>query len=455
MALSARWATGYFGLSCFEQIVFHLKVPLEGTNKEFILDWFKLCFIRALLLALVLNLILSLIPFQDLAVIIILIISIIYSGQVIGLWGFIINLFLKTDLYEKEYVDPQVTAIKSPAKKMNLLIIYVESLENTYASKAKGGNYQEDLIQELSELAFKNTHFSNTSQLGGAKVIAGCGWTTGGIIAQTSGIPLLIPLSAKRFKDDTPFLKGVTTLGDILKKDGYYEELIIGSNAYFGGRKFYFDKHSNDLIFDHPYALSQGLLPKDYHVFWGYEDDKLFEFAKKEILQAAKKDEPFFISLLTVDTHHPKGYKGQDYQKVYPERLSNIIALNAHKVASFINWLKQQDFYDDTLVLITGDHTSMAQEYISHTYDKNYERTIFNTYLNARVKPQKALKREFTSFDYFPTTLTAMGYQIKGERLGLGVNLFSEEKTLLEKMGYQKLDRELRKQSSFFKKKLL
>ena len=35
---SATWAFAYFGLSCFEQIIFHLKVPVEGTNTQFIRD---------------------------------------------------------------------------------------------------------------------------------------------------------------------------------------------------------------------------------------------------------------------------------------------------------------------------------------------------------------------------------------------------------------------------------
>ena len=55
LAFSASWALGYFGLSCFEQIIFHLKVPLEGTNTEFIFDWFKICFAKAVVLTILLT----------------------------------------------------------------------------------------------------------------------------------------------------------------------------------------------------------------------------------------------------------------------------------------------------------------------------------------------------------------------------------------------------------------
>ena len=42
---TVSWAFSYFGLSSFEQLVFHIKVPLEGTNKRFLVDWFRLCFL--------------------------------------------------------------------------------------------------------------------------------------------------------------------------------------------------------------------------------------------------------------------------------------------------------------------------------------------------------------------------------------------------------------------------
>ena len=42
-----------------------------------------------------------------------------------------------------------------------------------------------------------------------------------------------------------------------------------------------------------------------------------------------------------------------------------------------------------------------------------------------------------------------MGYGVKieGNKLGLGVNLFSEEKTLIEKLGYEYMQEELAKKS--------
>ena len=43
------------------------------------------------------------------------------------------------------------------------------------------------------------------------------------------------------------FFPGITTLGDILKEQGYSQTLLIGSKAEFGGRKVYFQ--SMEIIF--------------------------------------------------------------------------------------------------------------------------------------------------------------------------------------------------------------
>ena len=459
ICFSASWAIGYFGLSCFEQIIFHLQVPLEGTNTEFIFDWLRICFSKASFLTLLFWLPRYFMPsyastFRTIAWSI-FILCLFYGAKTVGLFGWIANLFRKTDLYEQEYVDGKDIEITFPKQKRNLIYLYVESLETTYTSKENGGNYHDDLIPEITKLAKENVNFSHTKQLGGAHVVAGTGWTTGGIVAQSAGVPLLTPLNQKRFSDDVPFLPGAYALGDILAKEGYNQEYLIGSNAYFGGRKFFFDQHGKFKIFDLNEAYAQHILDQDYHVFWGFEDEKLFSFAKYELLRLAKEDKPFHLSMLTVDTHHPKGYKDDLVEDVYEERLSNIIRGNSKKIGAFIDWLKQQDFYENTTIILCGDHTSMAAEYIDKTYDKNYDRTTMNVILNSQATTKHTKERLFTSFDMFPTTLAAMGVQIEGDKLGLGTNLFSDKSTIAEKIGLKKFDQELRTQSAYYKRKIL
>ena len=58
--------------------------------------------------------------------------------------------------------------------------------------------------------------------------------------------------------------------------------------------------------------------------------------------------------------------------------------------------------------------------------------------------------RGFCAVDLFPTTLAAMGCTIEGDRLGLGVNLFSDLPTLTERMGYPAFSGKLAMASEYY-----
>ena len=87
--------------------------------------------------------------------------------------------------------------------------------------------------------------------------------------------------------------------------------------------------------------------------------------------------------------------------------------------------------------------------------DENYQRSIYNCIINAPTVPVNEKNRQFGTFDMFPTTLAAMGVTIEGNRIGLGTNLFSDEKTLTEIYGFEALDAELLKSSDFYNESLL
>lgn len=457
ITFSTFWAFDYFGLSCFEQIVFHLKVPLEGANSAFIKDWFRMCLFKSLIALVIYVLILSQIgqSFRMPIALSILTVCFIYCAIKIGLVRYLIDQFSTSDLYEKEYVDPNQTKITFPEKKRNIIHIFTESMEATYFMKEDGGNSSDDIIAPLAKLAKENISFSNSDLLGGGNVLKGTGYTTAGIASQHGGIPLFVPLFYPAFKKGRSFYRGAKTLEDILKEEGYLQEFIIGSKAKFGGREFYFNDHGNAKIFDLDQAKKEGLLDKDYHVFWGYEDAKLFAFAKEEITKLNNCGKPWNATILTVDTHHPYGFMDEDVPHIYPDRLSNIIAMSAERIAMFIDWAKKQPWYKDTLIVISGDHTSMAAEYIHKHYDRQYERTFVNIFINSAAKTEHLKNRRFASFDMYPTIISALGARIEGGRLGLGTDLFSDKKTLLERQGKERLQKELTKRSKYYENKIL
>ena len=80
--------------------------------------------------------------------------------------------------------------------------------------------------------------------------------------------------------------------------------------------------------------------------------------------------------------------------------------------------------------------------------DEAYQRKVYTAYVNADASAGSE-RREFSTFDNFPTTLAALGVDIEGNRLGLGTNLFSNEQTLTEIYGIEKENQELSKNSEF------
>lgn len=222
---------------------------------------------------------------------------------------------------------------------------------------------------------------------------------------------------------------------------------MIGSDKAFAGRDLLFTEHGNYDIEDYVYAKENGWIPEDYGVWWGYEDKKLFSFAKKRFKELAASDQPFNLTLLTVDTHFEDGYVCEDCGDEFGDnQYANVMACSSKRIAEFVQWVQKQDFYENTTIVLCGDHPTMDSDFLQDISD-NYERKVFTAVINPACENERVEKREYSTFDLFPTTLAAMGVKIEGNRLGLGTNLFSDTDTLLERFDYSYVCEELYKNS--------
>lgn len=373
------------------------------------------------------------------------------ASLVSGLLEYIHGLTTISTIFEEKYVDPKDVTIEFPEEKRNLIYIFLESMETSYFSKEQGGGLDYSIIPELYDLADTNINFSNNDGVGGFLTPNGTTWTVAAMTAHTSGVPLKSPPSFERntYGKDS-FLPGLNTLNDVLNKNGYYQALMVGSDASFANRDVYYENHGVDKIYDLYSARKDGIVPEDYHVWWGMEDEHLFEYAKKELPKIAGKDEPFAFTLLTVDTHFTNGYICELCENKYDEQYENVMACSSKQVAKFLKWLKKQSFYKDTTIVITGDHLTMDSQYIERNVKKGYDQRVYNCIINSATTSDTYKNREFTSLDMFPTTLASMGCKIQGERLGLGTNLFSTKKTLVEEMGFNEFNKQLGLNSKYY-----
>ena len=444
--LGSIWLNSFYGHTTGDEKLFHLLVPLDGVNSECYYSYF----FRAVLPSIIIGSLILLFRRKKLSKYVyipMLIVSFTFGIYNLDIHTFIVNNVKSSSFIEDNYVEPSDVKIEFKDKK-NLIYIMLESMENTYSSDKYGGAIENNLLPNLTDVALDNVSFSNTKKLGGALYLEGSNFTVASMMAQTTGMPMKVGYSKQGILDFSKFYLG-TALGDILSDAGYKNYIIMGSDSKYGARDKLFSRHNYE-VSDVNTAIKNKKMSSDDIVWWGYSDSDLFKYAKEDLMRISKEDEPFNYTMLTVDTHFEDGYLADECKVKYDDQYSNVISCSDSLVFEFLEWVKKQDFYDDTVIVLVGDHLSMDQDFFEDV-DSNYVRTTYNVFINVDKDSEVKMKeREFAQFDMMPTTISAVGGEIKGDRLALGTNLFSDKKTLFEEYGYDYVRGELNKRSDFY-----
>lgn len=474
-----NWFIEYFGQLTAEQFLINLQSPIKGTaaqaGRSMLLGPGLLTLLGAICLALYLRITKSRRvkrvkryrrrPEADTVIrvkrtawrnrvaaglaLIVLLTSSAYTVKMLQLHRVAAAYYNSSSYIEDHFIDIRDVKTTFPQRKRNLIHIYLESVENSYFDRSLGGHMAVNLMPELAELSKEGISFSHQETMGGPYQTYGSAWSVASMVNMSSGLPLKVGVKRNAYGLDGYFLPGVYNLGDFLHDNGYEQTVMFGADADFGGLTAFFNTHGKFRIFDHQYALREGLLPEGYDVWWGYEDDKLYEFAKQEITRLAATGKPFHFAIENADTHYPHGYLSDKAPTPYEDQYANVIAYSSSEVVKLVRWIQEQDFYDHTTVVLTGDHLSMDTDFFQN-FDPEYRRSTYNLFLNAPIQPSKTQYRQYAPLDFYPTIVAAMGIEIEGDRLGLGTNLFSDRQTLIEEDGIDLFESELGKNSFFF-----
>ena len=442
-----------------DELIYQLSAPLAGTGQDMLFHYAREAAFPAAVLIVILLFRKTKTPVRKRLLITLLCSFAICAGLTlfavarVGLISYMMNGNENAGFIEEHQTDAGTARVTFPEKKKNLIYIFMESMEMSYADRASGGAFDVNYIENLTEIAKQNEDFSGEGdEINGASSLPGTTFTTGAIFAQTTGLPLLLPGFAPGGRGAMEgFFPEVVSLGDILKENGYRQLFLLGSDATFGGRRLFYESHGDFEILDTPYLKKTGYIPADYNVFWGMEDEKLFAFAKTKLTElAADGEEPFHLSILTVDTHFEDGYFCRLCEDQYSDHYANVIACQDRQVSEFVRWIQAQDFYKDTTIVVTGDHPTMDSDFCK-TIDSSYERHTYVSILNGPA-PVRKDRRAYTTMDLFPTTLASLGARIEGDRLGLGTNLYSDKDTLIEEMGGDALRNGMQTDTSYLVK---
>lgn len=462
--LGAKWYTKYYSDVSIGQLLYHLYAPFEGADTGFIETFLPECLPIPVIGTIIFGVVYILNKkilrgtVNVLTSILLIVASIgtfLFGASCLStsmhLSSYIENLTSSSDIYEKEYVDPKEVEFTFPTEKRNLIYIFCESMETTYEGSKDGGITDTDYIPELTKLQNENDTFNGgDSAYNGYYVPTSSNWTVAGIVGQTCGTPLTVDSSLGNNITEGEFLPNATSIGDILEQAGYTNEFMCGSDIAFGGRENYLTQHGNYKFFDINYARSNDYVDSDYGVWWGFEDAKLFEFAKSELNTLSSKEEPFNLTLLTVDTHFPNGYTCQDCDDKYDENYSNVMTCSSKKISEFVEWAKTQDWYENTTIVIAGDHKTMDTNWFKNKDTDDYTRKAYYTIINSAVDAKREDSRTVCTYDLFPTTLASLGVTFNSERLGFGTNLYGESATVCEKLGFEVFNDKISIRSDYY-----
>jgi len=156
--------------------------------------------------------------------------------------------------------------------------------------------------------------------------------------------------------------------------------------------------------------VSRGSFPLNVATMqkWGAPDAYVFDRASKDLDQVTK---PFFCIVYTLSSHEP--FDVPDYNKIPGdagrERYLNSVSYTDECLGKFIDQMKSRPNWNNTLVIITSDHTSREPGPTTVIEPASYR--IPMLWLGGVVDSTKVVENICMQTDLAPTLLQQLGMQ--------------------------------------------
>lgn len=258
------------------------------------------------------------------------------------------TIFQKEDIEKVNYFDKKnLDSIYKPilsfkktetANKKNVVIIILESFGHENISKTQ--------TPFLDSLITKSYYFKNGFANGKVSIDA--------VPSIISSIPSLMNNS---FIISSYSLNKTNSLPKILKKEGYMTSFFHG--AFNGSQNF--DQYAKAAGFEKYYGKDEYTGPEAFDGKWGIFDEEFLQFFAGKL---SSFKEPFFSTIFTISSHNP--YKiPERYKDKFPKGTTVVhesIAYTDYSLKLFFENAKKQKWYNNTLFVISADHTSSSGE---------------------------------------------------------------------------------------------
>ena len=310
--------------------------------------------------------------------------------------------------------------VKKKQNNKNLIVIYVEALENGYSNKKI---FSKDLLKTLKNIDnLTNISFENFLSQGNEYTFLGLVSTMCGFFPGPIGLSKVNTDSRDLGLYGDIFPKA-TCIGDILKKNGYHNLYIGGADKNFTAKNSFMKSHGFHEVFGK--NDFKKIYDKKFFSKWGLNDDKLFEFTKKKLLNIRKEKDNFFLSILTLDTHYPDGHSNEFCKKInLDDTYYNKVECSSILVRNFVDFLYVNDFFNTTNVVITSDQLSWG---LNANKIVGTKRMIFNNFLTIDDKSNYIKNRNYLDkFSLYPTLLNFINFELEDGHAGFGFSGFGK-----------------------------
>lgn len=292
------------------------------------------------------------------------------------------------------------TNVKGEFKKMNVVILILESFSAEYSSY-----YNKELdfsYMPFMDSIFKESMTFKQSFANGVKSIDAMPSILGGI-----------PKVGTNFILSKYVSNSTNSLPILLKPKGYNSLYAHGAvNGSMG-----FDGMAKLLGYD-KYVGKDEYNNDDDYKSWGIWDHKFLPYFTDEL---NKSPRPFIGTIFTLSSHTPYFLpKGFDYPKG-KHVISKVVQYTDESLKHFFEKIKTEKWYNNTLFIITADHTSNSYYPEFSTVVGRYRIPIAFYTPNGMVKPKHDTINHIQQTDILPTALALLGYKGKVSSFGYNV----------------------------------
>ena len=250
-----------------------------------------------------------------------------------------LSKLLGTDRFENETFDAKRLPFKRPPR--NVVLISVESLSANYLGTL--GNTT-GLTPRLDALAKEGLLFSRLYATGTR--------TVRGLEALSLGTPPIPGQAIVR----RPGNEHLSTVGEILRRQGYDTYFIYGGYGYFDNMNAFFAGNDYQVI-------DRTDFPKGsvgFENVWGVADEYLFDNALARLDASHAAGKPFLAHIMTTSNHRPYTYPDGRIDIPSPGGRNGAVKYTDYAIGRFIDQAKAKPWFADTLFVIVADHCASA-----------------------------------------------------------------------------------------------